>query len=91
MDNISDFFQFKRFITADLLRLTYFLGLLFITVIGLILLTSDKSTLGMPDSLLGVVVILFGNLFWRLYCEFMIVIFSIHERLVSIDRKIKKQ
>jgi len=30
-----------------------------------------------------------GNLLWRLACERVIVLFSIHERLASIDRSLK--
>lgn len=30
-----------------------------------------------------------GNLLWRLVCEQVILLFSIHERLVSIDRSLK--
>lgn len=89
MTDTSDFFQFKRFITADLLRLLYVVGALFITAIGFILFVSDESSLDIPNSFWGLILISVGNLLWRLYCEFMIVIFSIHERLVSIDYKIK--
>ena len=37
--------------------------------------------------LLGILIIVLGNLLWRLICEYIIILFSIHERLEELNRK----
>ncbi|MCA1615014.1 MAG: hypothetical protein LC795_15455 [Acidobacteria bacterium] len=36
----------------------------------------------------GVTLLLLGNLFWRLLCEGWIIIFSMHEMIAAIERKV---
>ena len=37
----------------------------------------------------GILVLLVGNLVWRMMCEGAILLFSLHELLVSIDTRAK--
>jgi len=39
----------------------------------------------------GALLLVAGNLFWRLVCEAWILIFSIHELLASIDRRLERE
>ena len=45
-------------------------------------------SIGSGGVLAGLAVLIFGNLGWRLLCEAIIVVFSIHERLISVDSKL---
>lgn len=38
--------------------------------------------------LAGLILLIGGNILWRLYCEYTVIQFRIYEALVSIDRKI---
>ncbi len=38
--------------------------------------------------IMELLIILFGNIFWRVYCEVAIVLFSIHENLVDVNHKL---
>jgi hypothetical protein len=40
---------------------------------------------------LGLVLLIFGNIFWRLFCEFMIVLFRINHSLKNIDENTGKK
>jgi hypothetical protein len=37
----------------------------------------------------GLLIIVVGNLIWRVVCESIILLFSIHEILASIEKRIK--
>lgn len=84
---MRDFFAFRLMITAGLIKVIYPLG-----VIGLVALTvipwflvpkaEAKPSLIPPMSWdQGLLFLLFANIGWRIFCEQMIVLFSIHESL----------
>lgn len=75
-----EFFEFKTMVSSLLIKILYALGVIVITIYGIISLFSGSFLAGLGT-------IIFGNLFWRLMCEAIIVMFSIHDVLVSIDRK----
>jgi hypothetical protein len=80
---IGEFFSFKRMVSFGLIKLLYVLGIIGILVYGINQITENKW-------LMGISIILLGNLIWRLFCEIWILAFSIHNTLVSIDKGLKK-
>jgi hypothetical protein len=78
---IIDFFNFRTMITPILIKWLYGLGTLLITIIGAMLIMQNNYFYW------GLVAIFLGNLVWRLICEYTILMFRIHETLVSIERK----
>jgi hypothetical protein len=83
------------FITTTFMKLIYVIGAIIITLGSLVLMVGFSVpslyyglSLGSGGILVGLVVFIFGNLGWRLLCEAIIVVFTIHERLVSIDSKL---
>jgi hypothetical protein len=99
--NFDKFLKFDELITESVIKIIYLLGALVITLIGLFIVVAPSFILPMIMGknagyalygiVFGVIVILFGNLFWRIACEAFIVIFKIHDSVVSIDNKLKKQ
>lgn len=81
------FFSFQKMISATLIKILYVIGLIMLTISGIVLIIQGFS----GDFLLylgeGLGVIIIGNLFWRMLCEGLIVIFSIHEAVVTITNK----
>jgi hypothetical protein len=80
-------------ISPTLIRVVYVIGIVGILIAASYLVfTSGKETedtaklLKVLSALLLAIV---GNLLWRLVCEQVILLFSIHERLASIDRSLK--
>lgn len=95
------FFSFRTFLSNDIIKTVYALGMALITIAGAALMAigvvalSDDSIAGMAafggavQSLAAGLTLLFlGNLFWRLMCEGWILLFSVHEMLAAIERKV---
>jgi len=82
---MKDFFAFRRMLSASIVRILYVLGMVALTFIGVVLLLSVNEPL---VSMGGFLLITVGNLIWRLLCESMILAFSMHELLASIDRRL---
>jgi hypothetical protein len=94
---MSNYFSFDRFITKPFVKALYFTGFIILTAGGLALATwagmrlhdaSISRLLGWRYVALGIGTVVVGNLLWRICCEFWIVLFNMHARLVAIDRSL---
>lgn len=83
-NNIAAYFAFETFISASLIRAMYFIGMLSITYSSYTITTNSVDY----RSAAGAALLVFGNLFWRIICEGLIIFFRIHESLDSINRKL---
>ena len=87
----SGFWSFKKMISTTLIKILYVLGMIGINITGIIMLVRASNmrygTTGMV--LTGLAIIVLGNLLWRIICEGWILLFIIHDTLVSIENKIK--
>lgn len=75
-----EFFEFKSMVSSILIKVLYALGVIVITIYALISIFGGSFLMGLGT-------LIFGNLFWRLFCEGIIVVFSIHDELVAINQK----
>jgi hypothetical protein len=82
------FFSFRRMVSAKIVKILYSLGALLITITGLWIIAAGFQDGNLMRSAGIALVVILGNLAWRLVCEAAIVLFSIHEVLVSIERKL---
>lgn len=88
----AEYFAFRELVTPQLLKVVYIVGACFITAAGLLSILSPE-TLNEYEAgpiitrLGGILVLLVGNLVWRMMCEGAILLFSLHELLVSIDTR----
>ncbi len=83
------FLSFRTMVSRTLIQVIYILGAIGLSVYGIILI--DKSTEGNGSGGLvvtGLGILLLGNLAWRITCEAWILLFNIHDVLVSIERKL---
>jgi len=81
---MNDFFDFKKLITNSIIKILYIVGMVLITLSGIIAMFTNSTIMGVLG---GILVLTFGNVFWRLGCEGTIIIFSIHELLHKIASK----
>ena len=97
---MSDYFSFQKCITSPFVKAIYFLGFLALTAGGIGLAgwaamrlyeASIPRGLGWYYVAGGIGILLVGNLVWRVFCEIWIVLFNIHERLVSLDQKTESE
>lgn len=88
---MKDFFVFRTMISAGLIKVIYPLGILALfALVGASLFavpkTKDSISSAFPIIPLltwdhAVMILLFGNIGWRVFCEQMILLFAIHESL----------
>jgi len=91
----SEFIFFKKFITPAFITIIYLLGALFITIASIVLIgagASVGSSYGVDGGgmavLWGFLMLILGNIMWRIWCEYLIVQFRMYDALVSIDHKL---
>ncbi|MDH4304874.1 MAG: DUF4282 domain-containing protein [Nitrospira sp.] len=92
MSFYAEYFSFRELVTPQLIKVVYFVGACFITAAGLLSILSpdalDEYGVGPIFTRLGgIAALVVGNLVWRLMCEGAILLFSLHELLVSIDTR----
>jgi drug/metabolite transporter (DMT)-like permease len=82
-----DFIRFDYFITKEVMSWIYVFGAFLITAIGIVImiwgsvLSGDTYKDSASAFIAGVLILIVGNLFWRIACEFVTVIFSIYDKL----------
>ncbi len=83
---MKDFLAFRLMISAGLIKVIYPIGAIGIVILVVLLLGfRPKDSIFAAFSPLGwdhaLLILLFGNIGWRIFCEQMILLFSIHESL----------
>ena len=91
-DNIvADFFTFRMFITRPFIKVIYVLGALAITIVSILMMFSKASTYsGGSPVVTGLLMLVLGNLMWRIWCEAAIIFFSMYDVLKSVDDSLKE-
>ncbi len=74
---MADFFAFRKMIAAGFIQVIFVIGLLGIVVVFLGALSNDQA-------LTGLLVLVFGTLYWRVICEVFIVFFRMNDTLSAI-------
>jgi uncharacterized membrane-anchored protein len=89
------YFSFRTMITPIIVKLLYVIGMIAITIEGFVTMFSRRGTfyfgyyVSGGNFWRGLLIIVVGNLIWRVVCEVIILLFSIHEILASIEKRIK--
>jgi hypothetical protein len=76
---------FDKMVTPIIIRIVYFLGLLVVLITGVATLFSG----GLRGVLTGLAILVFGAIMVRVYSELLILLFRIHDNLVSINQQMK--
>ncbi len=78
---LYDFVKFKKMYVATILKVTYMISAIFMTLAAFAFITQVLVFFGM---------LILGNLFLRVMYEFSLVLLSIHENVVELNEKTKK-
>ena len=81
---MKNFFAFRSMVSSLIIKILYVIGIISRTGYAHYLIFTGEF-------LIGTGALLHGNLAWRLVCEGAIAIFSIHDVLVSIERKVYEE
>ena len=84
---MSQYITFKKFITPTFIMVIYILGALVVTIGSIVLMAFGAGYGGAAVGIiLGIVMLIFGNLAWRILCEYWIVQFRIYEEIAALNR-----
>ncbi|WP_447979350.1 DUF4282 domain-containing protein [Candidatus Nitrospira bockiana] len=99
------FFSFRVFVTPAVIRVVYLLGVLGLTAASVAIALIPPSQL-LPELRIpanvpipptvkpivgAVLVFLLGNVLWRVLCELVMILFSLHAALLAIHRRLKRR
>ena len=78
--DFREFVEFRYLITPAIITIVYVIGAILITIAAI-------ASGGGGGVLSGLLVLIFGNLYWRVILEFVVVLFRMNDSLRSIDRR----
>ncbi len=94
--SFEGFISFRKMITPAFMTIFYILGAIVITLysFGNMVLGGTLAAIPFVGSgteavlvIVGLVVLVLGNILWRVFCEYLVVQFRIYDELVSINAK----
>ncbi|HVZ93484.1 MAG TPA: DUF4282 domain-containing protein [Phycisphaerales bacterium] len=90
---MEEFLRFKRFITPLFIHVLFWIGTIASVISGAVMLvTAIAGPRGQPGlALAGVLYIVLGPIVARLYCELLMVVFSIHDAVRDIRNHLLNQ
>jgi Domain of unknown function (DUF4282) len=74
---MGDFFAFRTMIAATFIQVIFVIGLAGLALFSLAAIANDQA-------LSGLLLLVFGTLYWRVVCEVFIVFFRMNETLSAI-------
>ena len=74
---MRDFFAFRTMITGSVIQVVFVLGLIGIVIGSIGAIASDQAAA-------GILILIFGGLYWRILCELLIVVFRMNSSLNAI-------
>ena len=95
MSSFKRFVTFENLIAKDVIMVIYWFGAAIITLISILIIFTPNylglQVLNFSQLYLfqafGVLILIVGNLKWRIFCEYLIVQFKIYETLKEIKEK----
>lgn len=75
---MNDFLAFRKMLTPVIIQVLFWIGLL-----GVVVYAFQVS----DNFLVAILMVAFGGIMWRVYCEILIVIFRILDVLTDIKNK----
>lgn len=90
--NIKDMTTFDKFLTPSLIRIIYWIGIISVVIasLGTIFTAFSFAGGGIKQVFAGVIMLIFGIIFWRVMCEGIILSFKIYERLTEIKDRLSR-
>ena len=76
---MRDFFAFRTMITSSVIQVVFVLGLIGIVIGSIGAIANDQAAAGL-------LILIFGGLYWRILCELLIVVFRMNSSLNAISQ-----
>jgi hypothetical protein len=94
--DFKEFISFRQMIALKIIQILYIVVAILITLFALMTMFKGGGSDMYSSSIIpggffsGVLILIFGNLGWRIYCELMIVLFRMNKSLSEIENNTKK-
>jgi hypothetical protein len=87
---VNDFLKFKKMMTPIIIQILFWIGVAVCVIAGIIEIVSGINTPyggGGSVVFMGILLLLLGPILVRVWCELMLVLFSIHDTLIKMKNK----
>ena len=89
---MEDFLKFKKMVTPVIIQILFWIGLITCIILGIVsIAVGVTSHAGGTTVLKGIGWLVLGPIGVRIYCEILIVIFSINNTLTDLKNLLKPQ
>jgi hypothetical protein len=85
---MSDFFSFRTMITPVIIQILFWLGVALCVIFGIGYMVIG-SRYGAAGPVYGLLILIFGPVVVRIYCEILIIFFRINETLTEIKHTLE--
>ena len=92
---MKDFLKFKKMITPIVIPILFWIGAIICIIAGIVFIV--MGTMDMDDFdggemvFMGFCYLFLGPIIIRVYCEFLIILFSVNDKLTDIKDLLKRQ
>jgi hypothetical protein len=87
---VEDFLKFRKMLTPIIIQILFWIGVAVCVIAGIIEIASGANApYGGGGGLvfMGIMLLLLGPILVRVFCEILVVLFSIHDTLLKIKNK----
>jgi len=90
---MGDFIKFKKMITPVIIQMLFWIGVVASVLLGLVTMVAGVASErgGVAQVISGLLMILLGPIVVRVYCEVLIVVFSINNTLTEMKNIMKSR
>lgn len=92
---MKDFLKFKKMITPIIIPILFWIGAIICVIAGIVFIamgsTDNFGADGGEMVLMGFCYLFLGPIAIRVYCEFLIILFSVNDKLTDIKDLLKYQ
>jgi len=90
---MEDFLKFKKMVTPIIIQILFWIGVFVSIIMGIILIVGGANARygGGMMVFMGLGTMLIGPILVRIYCELLIVIFSINDTLTETKNLLKQR
>lgn len=89
---MGDFLAFRRMITPIIIQIVFWIGIIGMLVLGIWAIVDGVSSESDTGGVIGgVLILIFGPIIWRVFCEILILTFRIIETLADVRSIIKEK
>lgn len=88
---MKDFFSFRTMITPIIIQIIFWVGVALCIILGIGYMVVGAHYYGASAPVYGLLILLFGPLVVRIYCEILIIFFRINETLTEIKHALEQR